>query len=188
MALYPEISRAMNRYRLFLAAAALAALGAVAGCRSRANNAMPTAQQMQAERKEEASDRALLDQIPPPAKNRYMAIRTRDDWQNPLLIIGKSTVTLRVMYPPPPQSALLPGHILQPTSARKRELELRMSDLPDALASIPEDSWPYGRVVAVQEDPTEGPSDRVQIRRNVEATITMLNNLGVVDFEWPYAK
>lgn len=178
----------MNRYRFLLAAVALAALAAAAGCHSQANSAVPTAQQMQAKRKEEASDRALLDQIPPPAKNRYVAIRTRDDWQNPLLVVGKSTVTLRVMYPPAPKSTLLPGRILQPTSARKRELELRLSDLPDALASVPEDSWPYGRVVAVQEDPTEGPSDRVQIRRNVETTITMLNNLGVVDFEWPYAK
>ena len=178
----------MNRYRLLRAAIAVAALSAAAGCHSHANNSNPTAQQVQAERKEEASDRALLDEIPPPAKNRYMAVRTRDDWQNPLLIVGPTTVTLRVMYPPAPQSTLLPGHILQPTAARKRELELRLTDLPDALASVPEDSWPYGRVVAVQEDPTEGPSDRVQIRRNVEATITLLNNLGVVDFEWPYAK
>jgi len=178
----------MNRFRLLLAAVVLAALGAAAGCHSPANTAKPTPQQVQAERTEQASDRVLLDQIPPPAKSRYMAIHTRSDWQNPLLIISKKTVTLRVMYPPPPQSNFLPGHILQPTSARKRELELRLGDLPEALASVPESSWPYGRVVAIEENPAEGPNNRVQIRRNVEATIAMLNNLGVVVYEWPYAK
>lgn len=178
----------MSRFRPLSAAVALAALYAVAGCHGHASGTVPTPQQVQAQRSEEASDRVLLDQIPPPAKSRYMAVHSRNDWQNPLIIVGKSTVTLRVMYPPPPQSSVLPGHLLQPTAARKRELELRLSDLPEALASVPQDSWPYGRVVAVEEDPTEGPTDRVQIRRNIEATINTLNNLGVVDYEWPYSK
>jgi hypothetical protein len=178
----------MNRFRLPLAAVALAALGAAAGCHSHSTSAKPTPQQVQAERKEQASDRVLLDQIPPPAKSRYMAIRTRDDWQNPFLIVSKKTVSLRVMYPPPPQSSLLPGHLLQPTAARKRVLDLRLSDLPEALASVPTESWPYGRVVALQEDPHEVSNDRVQIRRNVEATIETLNNLGVVVYEWPYGR
>ncbi|HTW44686.1 MAG TPA: hypothetical protein VMD58_04015 [Acidobacteriaceae bacterium] len=182
----------MNRFRLLLATLALAALGAAAGCHSSANNSpaqtSQTAQQAQAVRKEQASDRELLDVIPPPAKSRYMAIHTRSGWQNPFLIVSKTTVTLRVMNPPPPQSSLLPSKLLQPTAARRRELELRLKDLPEALASVPQESWPYGRVVALEEDPNEVRSDRVQIRRNVETTIEMLNNLGVVVYEWPYAR
>ncbi|HTV04727.1 MAG TPA: hypothetical protein VME86_05110 [Acidobacteriaceae bacterium] len=179
----------MNRFRLLRAVVALAALGATAGCQSRAKSSLaPSPQQVQAERKEQASDRALLEDIPPPAKSRYMMIRSRNDWQNPFLVVSKRIVTLQVMYPPPPQSSLLPGHLLQPVNARKRVLDLRLSDLSEALASIPEDSWPYGRVVALEEDPNEVPSDRVQIRRNVEATIELLNNLGVVVYEWPYAR
>ena len=178
----------MNRSRLLLAVVVLAALTAASGCHSRPNNIKPTPQQVQAERKAQASDRALLDQIPPPAKSRYMAIRSRNDWQNPFLIIGKKTVSLRIMYPPPPQSNLIPGHLLQPTAARKRVLDLRLNDLSEALASVPTESWPYGRVAAIEEDPREVSSDRVQIRRNVEATIEMLNNLGVVVYEWPYAR
>lgn len=179
----------MNQYRLLLATIALAALGAAAGCHSHANNnAAPTPQQVQAARKEQASDRALLDEIPPPAKSRYMAVRGKNGWQNPFLIVSKKTVSLRVMYPPPPKSNMLPSNMLQPSAARKRVLDLRLTDLPEALASIPEESWPYGRVVALEEDPNEVPGDRIQIRRNVEATIEMLNNLGVVVYEWPYSR
>src|SRR5579875_3470936 len=101
MARYSVESPAMVQYRTLIAAFALATLGSAAGCHSHAKDEKPTEKQIQAERKETASDRVLLDQIPPPAKNRYMAIRTRGDWQNPLLIVGKDTVTLRVMYPPP---------------------------------------------------------------------------------------
>ena len=113
-----------------------------------------------------------------------MAIHTKAGWENPFLVVSDKTVSLRVMNPAAPHSDVLPGNLMQPTSARKNVLELRLSDLPDALASIPEDRWPYGRVVAVQEDPAEVRSDRVQVRRNVETTIQMLNNLGVVVYEW----
>jgi hypothetical protein len=165
----------------------LAAL--TSGCHSPATSSpTQTLQQVQAARKAQASDRELLDQIPPPAKSRYMAIHTRNGWQNPFLVVSKKTVSLRIMYPPPPQSNMLPSNMLQPSAARKRVLDLRLKDLPEALASVPEESWPYGRVVALEEDPNEVRGDRIQIRRNVEATIEMLNDLGVVVYEWPYAR
>jgi hypothetical protein len=114
-----------------------------------------------------------------------MTIHTRESWGNPFLIVGKKTVNLRVMYPEAPQSSIAPSGLLHPANARKRDLDLRLSDLPEALAAVPQDSWPYGRVIAVQEDPAEVRADRVQVRRNVEATIQMLNDLGVVVYEWP---
>ena len=43
---------------------------------------------------------------------------------------------------------------------------------------------PYGRVVAVEESPAAPRAERVAIRRNVEATIQILNDLGVVVDEW----
>jgi len=160
---------------------------AVGGCSRGNQNAAPkpSPQQVQAERKEEASDSELLAQIPPPAKSRYMAIHTRDAWENPFLIVSQKTVSLRIMYPEPPHSNALPGTLLQPANARKRVLELRLADLPEALASLPPDSWPYGRVIAVEEDPNENRADRIQVRRNVEATMQTLNDLGVVVYEWP---
>ena len=41
-----------------------------------------------------------------------------------------------------------------------------------------------GRVVALEESPTAPKAERVAIRRNVEATIQILNDLGVVVDEW----
>lgn len=177
----------MNRFALFFATILVAAL--IAGCSRHASSSAPlTPQQVKAARQEQASDRELLDEIPPPAKSRYMAIRARSDWDNPFLVVSSKTVSLRVMNPPPPHSSVLPGHLLQPVSARKNDMELRLTDLSEALASIPQDRWPYGRVIAVEEDPKEVRSDRVQVRRNVEATLQILNNLGVVAYEWPGAR
>lgn len=174
----------MNSVRILTVSFALIAL---LGC-SRASapsNTAPTPQQAKAAQQEQTSDRTLLDQIPPPAKSRYLAIHSRDGWQNPFLVVSQKTVSLRIMYPAPPQSNALPGSMLQPANARKRVLQLRLADLPEALASLPEDSWPYGRVVALEEDPNESRTNRIQVRRNVESTMQMLNDLGVVVYEWP---
>ena len=177
----------MKRLSLILT---LGLAGALSACSS-ANQTggspqpKPTPQEAKAAIAERDTERQELEQIPPPAKNRYMGIHTRESWGNPFLIVGKKTVTLRVTYPEAPQSNLAPGNLMHPANARKRELELRLSDLPEALAAIPEDSWPYGRVVAVEEDRVEARADRVQVRRNVETTIQVLNDLGVVVYEWP---
>ncbi|MBT9331942.1 hypothetical protein [Paracidobacterium acidisoli] len=130
-------------------------------------------------------DRQDLDQIPPPAKSRYMGIHTLQSWNNPFLIVSRSNVTLRVIYPEPGGSDITPDNLLRPAGARKRELTLRLSDLPEALSALPENMWPYGRVIAIEEDPAASRADRPQVRRNVEAAMQMLNDLGVVAYEWP---
>ena len=174
----------MNQFRLLLAVLVLATL--FNGCSRKNNNNSASQQQVKAAQREEASDRLLLEQNPPPSKTRYMAIHTKDSWDNPFLVVSSKTVSLRVMNPAAPRSSILPsGSMMQPASARKNLLELRISNLAEALASIPQEDWPYGRVVAVQEDPAELRADRVQVRRNIEATMQLLNNLGIVAYEWP---
>jgi hypothetical protein len=126
-----------------------------------------------------------LESIPPPSKTTYMAIHTRQSWANPFLIVGKSTVNLTVMYPDIAPSNAPGSDFLHPAAARRRVLDLRLADLPEALAALPENTWPYGRVVAVEEDPLEQKQDRAQVRRNVEATMQVLNDLGAVIDEWP---
>jgi hypothetical protein len=59
-----------------------------------------------------------------------------------------------------------------------------VSDLPTALNAIPESSWPYGRVVAVEEAHEVPVSARAVVRRNVETVIRTLSDLGVVVYEW----
>ncbi len=65
------------------------------------------------------------------------------------------------------------------------ELELRLSDLDAAVAAIPAGAWSYGRVIAVAESTSAAPQDRPKVRRNLEAVIRQLNDLGVVVEEWP---
>jgi hypothetical protein len=177
----------MNRFRLL--AITLAFAGALSACSSGGHPSSevvkPAPDQAKAAAQERDTDRQQLDQIPPPAKSRYMAIHTRESWGNPFLIVGKKTVTLRIMKPEPPHSDLVPGTLMQPAGARKQELTLRLSELPEALAALPEQAWPYGRVIAVEEDPVAVRADRIPVRRNVETTIQVLNDLGVVVYEWP---
>ena len=62
---------------------------------------------------------------------------------------------------------------------------MRLSDLDKAVVAIPAGAWRYGRVIAVAESPSAAPKDRPMVRRNVEAVIRQLNDLGVVVEEWP---
>ncbi len=166
------------------------------GCR-RSQNSSSSAQDAAAQARQKAREQAQaaakkvdaarleLEEIPPPAKSRYMAIHTKESWSNPFLIVGGENLTLRVISPDRTGSPALPSAMLKPAKARQQELEIRLSDLPDALGALPSEDWPYGRVIAVEEDPAETRANRLQVRRNVEATMQVLNNLGVVIYEWP---
>jgi predicted deacylase len=77
------------------------------------------------------------------------------------------------------------GTMLRPEGARRQEIEIRPKDLADAMVALPQGAWQYGRVVAVAELPGASAKDRPKIRRNVEAAIRQLNDLGIVVEEWP---
>jgi hypothetical protein len=81
-------------------------------------------------------------------------------------------------------SQLGQGGMLRPTGARRRNLDVRVSDLPTALNAIPNSAWPYGRVVAVEEAHEIPVSARAEVRRNVESVIKTLGDLGIVVYEW----
>lgn len=132
-----------------------------------------------------AADRQELDAIPLPSKNVYMAIHTRQSWQNPFLIVTPSTVSLSILYPDYGPAHAPGDSLLRPLAARRRELELRLSELPEALVAVPQNTWPYGRVIAVEEDPSAPRDERPQVRRNLEATEQILSDLGVVAYDWP---
>lgn len=141
-------------------------------------------QQARALAKKEATARESLENIPPPLKHRYVNVHSTDAWQNPFLTVRRDTLTLRIIFPQQTSSALDAGTLLHPAAARRQVLEIRMDDLPEALAAIPDFSWPYGRVVAIEESPTASRQDRAQVRRNVEQTIRIVNDLDVVVDEW----
>ncbi len=141
--------------------------------------------QAQAKATERDQERAELDQIPLPTKSLYIDIHDPAEWANPFLSVGADTVSLRIVMAdanPTPEGE---GSMLRPAAARRQELLLRLSSLDSAVAAIPAGAWPYGRVIAVAESSSAAPGDRPKVRRNVEAVIRQLNDLGVVVEEWP---
>ena len=160
----------------------------VVGCQTAASPAdasratVREARQAQQTRMDTA--RQQLEQVPPPSKNRYLSVRTKDAYANPFLVVHPQTVTLTIIYRDQDPNGFSAGGVLRPLKARKQEIDVRLDDLSQALSALPEDAWPYGRVVAIEESPTAPKTERVAIRRNVEATIQILNDLGVVVDEW----
>jgi hypothetical protein len=134
---------------------------------------------------ERDQERAELDQIPLPTKSLYIDIHDPAEWANPFLAVGADTVSLRIIRADENPSPVGQGTLLRPAAARREEMELRLTDLDAAVAAIPSGAWAYGRVIAVAESSSAAPKDRPKVRRNVEAVIRQLNDLGVVVEEWP---
>ena len=122
--------------------------------------------------------------IPLPSKSRYLAVKTLTTWQNPYLTVQGSMVTLHVTLADANTSELGVGGMLRPVGARREDLNVRTSDLPAALNAVPQTSWPYGRVVAIEEAHDAPASALPQLRRNTEAAIKVLGDIGVVVYEW----
>jgi hypothetical protein len=185
----------MNRHRNIARLSTLFSLGIflIAGCHRQPDPQRAAANEAKAEQKQQAralvakenTARDEIDQIPPPSKARYLSVHSSDGWANPFITIHRDTVELRIIFPPTTGSPIDGGSsMLHPAAARKQVVDVRLADLPDALAAVPAYAWPYGRVVAVEESAVAARKDRAQVRRTEESTMQMLNDLGVVVDEW----
>ena len=150
-----------------------------------AQNAVKAERVAQATATELDQERAQLGQIPLPTKSLYVDVHEPSAWANPYLSVGVETITMRILLADANPSTATQGTLLRMEAARRQELQLRLADLDSAVTAIPPSAWRYGRVIAVAESPLAGPKDRPAVRRNVEAVIKRLNNLGVVVEEWP---
>jgi hypothetical protein len=163
-------------------------LPVLTGCTSSGSGSATSRAEVRQERQAQQSKmdqaRQELEQVPPPSKNRYLSVRTKEAYANPFIVVHPQTVTLTIIFRDQDPDAFSAGGILRPAKARKQEVDVRLADLPQALSSLSPDVWPYGRVVAIEESPTAPRTERVAIRRNVESTIQILNDLGVVVDEW----
>ena len=155
---------------------------AVAGA---AQHAVSAGHQAQAAATKRDQLRAQLAQIPLPTKSLYVDVHEPGAWANPFLSVDASMLNLRVTMADANPSTVGVGTMLRPAAARRQEVELRPGDLGDALAALPAGAWRYGRVIAVAESPLASRNDRPAVRRNVEAVIQQLNDLGIVVEEWP---
>jgi hypothetical protein len=128
--------------------------------------------------------RQQMDLIPPPSKTRYMAVHNLSGWENPYLTVQENMATLHVTVADANPSTVGNGGMLRPVAARHQDVSIRVNDLPAALNAVPENSWPYGRVVAIEEAHDTPASARPAVRRNMEAAMKTLGDLGVVVYEW----
>ena len=154
-----------------------------------AKNALSAEQQAQvaAQARATTSDqqREALSHIPLPTKSLYVDVHEPSAWANPFLAVGPDAITLRIVQSDANTSDVGKGTMLRPDAARRQEIEIRPKDLAEAMVAVPQGAWQYGRVVAVAELPGGAAKDRLKIRRNVEAAIQQLNDLGIVVQEWP---
>jgi hypothetical protein len=128
--------------------------------------------------------RQQMELIPPPSKTRYMAVRSLTLWENPYVTVQGGMVTIHVVTADANKTTLGMGGMLRPMGARRQDLNVRLAELPSALNAVPENSWPYGRVVAIEEAHDVPTGARPEMRRNMETVMKTLNDLGVVVYEW----
>jgi hypothetical protein len=179
-----------------LAATALLLAIAVVACHKEEQAVEGVAQTaVSAERKAQAAaqaaaaerdrQRAALGAIPLPTKSLYVDVHEPGAWANPFLSVDADTLNLRITLADASPSTIGQGTMLRPAAARRQEVQLRPGDLAEALIALPPGAWRYGRVIAVAESPAASKQDRPKVRRNVEAAIQQLNDLGIVVEEWP---
>ncbi len=149
-----------------------------------AQTAKQAEQKARAQATEREARRAQLASIPLPTKSLYVDVHEPSAWSNPFISVGPEMISLRIVLADANTSDIGQGTMLRPAAARRQEVQLRLSDLANAVAAIPASAWPYGRVVAIAESPSDA-KDRPKVRRNVEAAIQQLNDLGIVVNEWP---
>lgn len=177
---------------LLSCAAVLLPFALFTGCRKEeqavgkvASRAQAAEHQAQAAFAKKDQQRADLAKIAIPTKSRYVDVHEPGAWANPFLSFDANMVNLRIVQADANPSNLGKGSLLRPAAARRQEIQVRQADLVDALIALPEGAWPYGRVVAIEESPLADKSQRPAIRRQIEAIIQQLNDLGVVVDEWP---
>ena len=149
------------------------------------NRNTPASANTRADAAQQTDDaRQQMSLIPPPTKSRYMAVKSLTGWSNPSITVQGGMLTLHVMTADGNTSHLGEGGLLRPVDARRLNLNIRINDLPTALNAVPQEDWPYGRVIAVEEAHNIPADARPQVRRNMEAAVRMLSDLGVVVYEW----
>ncbi len=153
------------------------------GCQGHSLSSPAGREAIAGQRAELESQREQLELVPPPSKTRYMAVHTFDSWQNPYLTVQAGMFELHVTIADSNTTSLGAGGLLRPIGARQQEVNVSLDTLAEAMAAIPQTAWPYGRVVAIEEAHKTPPAAEPAVRRNMEAAISRLNDLGIVVYD-----
>lgn len=162
------------------APASLAFALILSGCQSHIVSGAPARVEQRAEA---AQERQTLEQIPPPSKERYMAIRSFESWENPYVTVQPDMLTVHITFGDANPSPYGAGGMLRPAGARRQDVNISLDKLGEAMSAIPSTSWPYGRVVAVEEAHQTPGKQEPTVRRNMEGTVATLNDLGIAAYD-----
>jgi hypothetical protein len=112
---------------------------------------------------------SLKNRIPPPDPAKYRSVMSWRDWQNPYLIVQANGIDVR------------------PINAATEAPTMSPEEVVAYLEKLPSIAWPYGLVVAVQENGLLVPGDDARIKRNREELVRLLEKAGVKVDLWPSA-
>jgi hypothetical protein len=161
---------------------ALSVLLALCGCHTAppaASTPQQRAQALAEQRAQLETGREQMERVPPPSKNLYMAIHTFESWENPYLTVQANMLELHVTLADANTTPIGAGGMMRPVGARRQVLNISMDKLGEAMTAIPQTSWPYGRVVAIEEAHNTPRSAEPAVRRNLEVAVRSLNDLGI---------
>ncbi len=108
-----------------------------------------------------------LDQIPAPKPGYAANIRDAKDWPNPYIVVCRD------------------GYVLNVPGRPRNEERYGLIVLEKLLLGLPRESWPLGRVVAVQEQGIR--ANDLAVQGNREALLNLLNSDKVKADRWPSA-
>jgi hypothetical protein len=111
----------------------------------------------------------LKNRIPPADTNKYRSVVDARDWQNPYLMVQAKGIDARPISPVTETPTMSPA------------------DVVAYLEKLPSIAWPYGLVVAVEENGLRAPGDDARIKRNREELVRFLEKAGVKVALWPSA-
>jgi len=115
------------------------------------------------------SDTSLKARIPPPKRSNYGAVREGKKWENPYLVAMEDGVKV--------------GKNGADCAAPMVSLDEVMKFLDD----LPKSNWPYGLVVAVQQQSVccQYSDGDARIRANRGELVSRLKRVGIVVSLWP---
>ena len=117
--------------------------------------------------------RQELEQIPPPSKTRYLAVRSLTAWENPYITVQGGMVTLHVTLADANTSALGAGGMLRPAGARRQDLNIRSASSPPRSTPSPRAPGPTA-ASSPSKRPTKTPAGaRPEVRRNMESAMQL---------------
>jgi hypothetical protein len=154
-----------------------------AGCHGHSLPTPASTQVIAQHRAQLDSDREQIALIPPPSKSRYMSVHSFDSWENPYITVQPDMLTLHILLADSNTTAIGTGGMFRPVGARRQEISISLGKLAEAMTAVPPASWPYGRVVGIEEAHKTPPQMRPTVRRNMESAVATLSDLGIMVYD-----